>query len=245
VIVPPDRRVVAADATAFADAAARRVASHVDTAVRARGRAVVALAGGSTPAPVYRRLADRAPALPWSSVVAIFGDERCVDADDPGSNYRLARETLLDRVPIPADHVHRMQGEHPDPAEAARRYDAVLERLFAAPGWPVIDLALLGVGEDGHTASLFPQHPVLAERTRRTAAVRTDGAYPWRLTLTVPVFRAARAILFLVSGPSKARVVAEAFGGRPHDGTHPCELVWPEAGSVEVVLDRSAAALLA
>jgi 6-phosphogluconolactonase len=152
----------------------------------------------------------------------------------------MVRETLLDRVPVPPVHVLRMEGEHPDPDEAARRYETRLRELFPGAAWPALDLALLGVGADGHTASLFPGSPVLEERSRWVAAARAPVEPSGRLTLTIPVFRAARAIVFLVSGAAKAKVVAEAFGGTPHPKQHPCEIAAPRGRTVDVLVDVGA-----
>lgn len=174
----------------------------------------------------------------------LFGDERCVPADHPQSNYRLARELLFDPVRVPSRNVHRMRGELDDPVAAAASYETVLRELFRGAPLPRFDLLLLGVGQDGHTASLFPGTAALRESSRWVVANHVPQLASWRLTLTLPALCAARRILFLVTGESKARVLAEAFGGSPHEPPYPCERVVPLDGQREVLADRAAASLL-
>ena len=174
----------------------------------------VALAGGSTPKAMYRLLAsptwrDR---IEWPRVEIYFGDERCVPPDHPDSNYRMAREALLDHVPLAADHVHRIAGEK-HPTEAAAAYDALLARIGERPQ---LDLVLLGMGPDGHTASLFPGTPVLDERQARAAAVFVDKLDSWRVTLTAPVLSAAAHVVVTVVGAEKADALALALTGPRH-----------------------------
>ena len=179
------------------------IQAQVERAVAERGAAHVALCGGSTPGPVYAALAG---CLDWSRVHLYFGDERCVAPDDPESTYRLVREALLDQVTGAAPTVHRMEGEDPDPEAAARRYEALLpERL---------DLAIQGMGDDGHTASLFPGHPATLERERRVVHVAdAPKPPPDRLTLTTPVLEDAREAMVLARGAGKAEAVARALTG--------------------------------
>ncbi|MBL4845309.1 MAG: 6-phosphogluconolactonase, partial [Planctomycetes bacterium] len=177
-----------------------RVAAAIEAAVAERGVATIALAGGGTPRPVYQALTERSD-LPWEHVEFFFGDERCVSPDDPQSNYRMAREALLDAHPTAV--VHRMEGEREDREAAADAYAAALpERL---------DVVLLGMGGDGHTASLFPGDEALAERERRVVVVQGPKPPPWRLTITAPVIEAARSVLVLVTGAGKANMVARAL----------------------------------
>ncbi|MGH3104822.1 MAG: 6-phosphogluconolactonase, partial [Gaiellaceae bacterium] len=199
--------------------------------VRAAGAGgQIALAGGSTP----RRAYELAAALErdWSRAALWLGDDRCVDAADPRSNYRLARESLVDRLERPPQ-LHRIPTER-GPEAAADAYDAELAGV-------TLDLALMGLGPDGHTASLFPNAPALEERGRRAVAAE-PGMEPWvaRVTMTVPVFNAARLVLFLVSGEDKADAVARAFGG-PADAAMPASLIRSEAGRTVAVLDLAAA----
>jgi 6-phosphogluconolactonase len=184
----------------------------------------LALSGGRTPRPVYERLA--ALNYPWNETRIFFGDERCVPPDDPASNYRMAFEALLSRVPA---EVHRMRGETCD----ASQYEEDLRRTFG-PGVPSFDLALLGLGEDGHTASLFPGDPALQEHER--LAVRVERPDHPRLTLTLPVLSAAKLVIFLVSGADKRDALTKLLAG---DTTIPAARV--HAARVLVIADAAAA----
>jgi 6-phosphogluconolactonase len=186
------------------------------------------LAGGSTPRAVYRHLAQT-QGLPWDKVEIYFGDERAVPPGDPQSNYRMASESLLDAVPIPPDQVHRLLAERPDREAAAEEYARLLpERL---------DLIILGVGEDGHTVSLFPGSSALRERVRKVVAVVGPQAPLHRLTVTPPVIAAAREKIILVSGAGKAGAVAQALEGPDQPVQCPAQLardgIW--------IMDRAAA----
>ncbi len=197
----PERIVVEAGAT-LADAAARWIADAIAADIQDRGRCALALSGGTTPRPVYERLAG-AP-LAWGAVEIFFGDERAVAPTDPHSNYAMARAALLDRVPVPAAQVHRMEAERGDRDAAARDYERVLpERL---------DLLLLGMGADGHTASLFPGSLLLGERRRRVAAAVAPVSPRDRLTITPPVIAQARRVAVLVGGVDKAATLARVLG---------------------------------
>ena len=234
---------VAADATALVALGVERVTEKLAAAISVRGRARVALAGGSTPRALYRRLAsDSRPRVDWRRVVVFWGDERAVPPDHPDSNFGLARASgLLERVP--ARQVHRWATERA-PEEAAKLYEEELAHEFATgPGaLPSFDLILLGIGADGHTASLFSGTPALAERTRRAVANPVPALGAVRLTLTLPVLEAARAVVFLAAGSEKAEAVARAFGGWAADV--PAGRVRPSAGTLDVLLDAEAAALL-
>ncbi|MBA2458401.1 MAG: 6-phosphogluconolactonase [Gemmatimonadales bacterium] len=198
--------LVVTEPDAFASSAARRLSLEIRGVLDSEERCSIALAGGSTPRPVYRRLADELPGREhWSRIDVFFGDERCVPPDDPASNYRMAREALLDRVPIAAAQVRRMEGERADRDAAARAYEAIL---------PVrLDVLVLGLGADGHTASLFPGAPALAETRRRVLPVRGPAAPLDRLTITPPVILDARLTLVLVAGEDKAEALARAIEG--------------------------------
>lgn len=195
IVVPTD---------AFAETAARWIAERITRAVRRRGVATVALAGGGTPRPVYERLAGME--VPWSAVHLFFGDERRVPPDDPASNYRMVRESLLDAIGG-AVHVHRMRGEDADGAAAADAYEAGLP--------PSLDVVVLGMGDDAHTASLFPGSAALTEQERRVVAVAGPAGGPPRLTLTPVAIGSARDRVVLVAGASKAAVLAEVLGSSP------------------------------
>lgn len=248
-------------------AAVSRVAAEEVTAALAPGRergatglVSCALSGGSTPRTLYQLLAD--PASPyrdriaWEAIHFFWGDERHVPPDHPDSNFRMAREAMLDRVPVPAAHIHRVAGEEPDAARAAERYEREMLELFqldpdrdgppsaARLDWPRFDLVLLGLGEEGHTASLFPGSPLLAERRHLAAAVWVAVHDTWRITLTPPVINHAAAVMFLVSGAAKAAALAAILEGEPEPERYPAQVVAPLDGRVLWIVDRAAAGQL-
>ena len=228
------------DPSAVARAGAERFAAAAERAIAASGRFAVALAGGSTPRATYQILAQAfRDLIAWEKVEIFFGDERCVPPEHPDSNYRMAREALLDRVPLAADHVHRIPGELP-PEEAARDYQATLERVLGPA--PRFDLVLLGMGKDGHTASLFPGTTALAEREKKVAAVHVTQLDTWRVTLTAPVLCAAAEVVVMTVGDEKADALALALDGP--DGAVPIQLVRPTSGKMAWLVDRAAAARL-
>ena len=209
--------VVLDDVNALTDEAARRVAESMRAAVAARGRFVIALSGGSTPKALHARLvAMGADALPWAQTTVAFGDERCVPPDDAASNYGMARDSLLAHVPVPEAHVLRMEGER-EPADAAARYEALLRGLAAqhalGPDEPLFDLVLLGMGTDGHTASLFPGTPAVDEMARWVVPGRAPVVPHDRITLTFPALARAREILLLVAGADKRPATTRVLGG--------------------------------
>ena len=248
-----DRSVeVAADAAALAGRAAARFAEAAETAIAARGQFVVALSGGETPRGMYQRLAREpfASRVSWSRVQVLWGDERCVPPDHAGSNYRMAREALLDPVAVPPANVHRIHGED-DPGAAAAHYEATIRGLLHTPAGPPrttagarIDLVLLGLGEEGHTASLFPDSAAVRERVRWVSAEYAAGPAMWRVTLTPPVINAAAEVLFLVSGRAKAEILRRVLEGPDRPGELPAQVIAPSAGSVRWLVDRAAAAEL-
>jgi 6-phosphogluconolactonase len=205
----------------------------------------VVLTGGSTPRPAYEELARalRAVGRDFGGTTFWFGDERCVAPDDERSNYRLVKETLLDPIDTTSHpKVKRIPGEL-GPHEAADAY----ERELRDAGEPAFDLLLLGLGPDGHTASLFPDQPTLAERSRLVIGVERAGLEPFvpRVTLTLPALASAKQIVFLVTGESKADVVAAAFGADAEPDPHiPASMLVPLAGEITVLLDPPAAARL-
>jgi 6-phosphogluconolactonase len=225
---------------ALAEGVAELFAVRAAEAVEQRGRFRVALAGGTTPLAAYRRLAAApwADVVAWGSVEVFFGDERCVGECDADRNDGAAREALLGRVPIPPENVHPVPALAPD---GAARYEALLrERLFApAPAVPVLDLVLLGLGADGHTASLFPGHEAAGETPR--LVVRVDGAPkppPSRVTFTLPLLNAARCVVFVVSGREKRGALVRVLAG---DRALPAACVDPPDGERLFFLDRAAA----
>ncbi|HVT57220.1 MAG TPA: 6-phosphogluconolactonase [Thermoanaerobaculia bacterium] len=210
----------------------------------------VALAGGGTPRALYQLLADCGEpfrgAVPWPQLHVFWGDERHVPPDHPESNYRMAREALLDRVPVEAAHVHRIAAEEPDAERAAERYEAELRSCFALPvgGLPRFDLLLLGMGEEGHTASLFPASPALSEQRRLVAAPWVPAHATFRITLTPPVLNAAAEVVFLVAGEAKAAALAEVLEGERRPWLYPAQIVGPERGRLLWLVDRDAASRL-
>ncbi len=229
------------DLESVAEAAAGEFVSASAEAVGGRGIFRVALAGGSTPRALHARLArpQNRDRVAWDSVRFFWGDERCVPPDSERSNYRMARETLLDPLRIPADHVFRMRGEE-KPARAARSYERLLASEFERDPFPRFDLVLLGMGADGHTASLFPASRALRVRHRRVAANWAAALREWRLTLTYPVFNAARRVLFLVAGADK-RAAAQRILKRQRGWRElPAARVRPRRGSLLWLLDEEA-----
>lgn len=246
--------VVCAGRDSLYERAARRFVEAGRAAVAARERFAVALSGGSTPEPLFEALArpELRSAVAWESTRLFWADERCVPPDHPDSNYRLARATLLEAVGVPAERVHRMRGEEPDPERAAARYEREMrEVLSPEPGsLPRLDLVLLGIGADGHTASLFPGSDAVAERDRLAVAVRSSETAMQppivdRITLTPPAINAARDVLFLVTGERKAPAVAAVLEGPREPERWPAQSVDPVEGSVAWLLDTAAASDLA
>jgi 6-phosphogluconolactonase len=217
-------------------------------ATRARGRFVVALSGGSTPRRLYELLATPAWAgrVDWANVHLCWGDERCVPPADAGSNYRMTREALLDRVPVPAANVHRMRGEVA-PADGASAYEAELRGLFATPAGPPstqpgrrFDLVLLGMGDNGHTASLFPGLTAVRERDRWVVAEHVAEVSMWRITLTPPVLNAAARVVFVVSGAGKAAMLGRVREGPRTPDALPAQAIAPTAGALDWLVDAAA-----
>jgi len=230
------------DLEAIGEAAAKRFLDAARRAVEKTDRFIVVLAGGSTPKALYRRLTEEPyrKAVPWKRTYFVFGDERCVPPDHAESNYRMAHETLLGPLEIPELRVLRMKGEQ-RPVDAARRYEVRLGDLFLNEPKRKFDLVLLGVGADGHTASLFPGTQALEEPQRWVVANEVPQLQATRLTLTLHALNSARRILFMAAGEEKARVIAEAFGGVEHPEPYPCERVAPLHVRREVLVDHAAA----
>lgn len=214
-------------------------------AVSTSGRFAVALSGGSTPRVLYAMLvADQFRQLvPWSEVHLFWGDERCVPPDHPESNFGMVREVLLDKAPIPAQNIHRMPAEHEDPRLAADAYEQTLRAFFGLKMGevPCFDLILLGLGEDGHTASLFPRTTALAETERLVVSNHVEKLGTDRLTLTVPVVNQAANVVFLVAGKSKASVLREVLEGEYQPQHLPSQLIHPVKGKLVFLVDRDAA----
>ena len=226
----------------FARAAARDFVARAKSAIEERGRFAVALAGGSTPKATYEVLArDYRESLDWGAVHVFFGDERAVPPDHEDSNYRMARETLLDHVPVGS--VHRMRGELP-PEEAASSYEEEMREFFGPDGPPRFDLILSGIGDDGHTLSLFPETAALDVTDRLVVANPVLKLETTRLTLTIPVANAARGVNFLVAGEGKAGTLKEILEGDADPRAYPAKYVRPENGDLAWMVDRAAAKYL-
>ena len=227
-----------------------RVAAELFTAlskksIASSGRFVVALSGGSTPHRLYSLLGSSwyRDVIDWSRMYIFWTDERCVPKDHPESNYKLAHDAFLSRVPLPAQNIHRIRGED-EPRKAAEAYEDELRNFFSGPGAIVFDLIILGVGEDGHTASLFPGSPALDEKLRPAVPVYFEEPKINRITLTLPVLNHAVQVLFLASGRAKAGAVHEIVeDGNPKQ--YPAGLVQPLQGSVVWMIDREASSALA
>ena len=226
--------------------AVKRLVHLGEQAIALSNRFSLVLSGGSTPRLLYEMLAREpfAPRLDWAKVEVFFADERCVPPDHPDSNYRLARETLLSRVPIPGDNVYRIRGEV-EPAEAAKEYGLLLKEKFADAG---PDLILLGMGEDGHTASLFPGTDALNETKHRAVAShveRSTTGRSWRVTMTAPFINRARHVIILVTGSNKGARVSEVLEGPRDPRRLPVQLVAPTTGTLAWLLDAAAAGMRA
>ena len=237
------------DADDLAARAAEVFTQAAQSAVEMRGRFVVALAGGSTPAKTYTLLAakERISDIAWHRVYCFFGDERMVPADDERSNFGMARKTLLAHVPVPPSNLFAVDTALPTAADAAAAYRKTLTGFFGESAEhtpPIFDLILLGLGDDGHTASLFPGMPSLAVQNE-FAAASPPGVLPPpvdRVTLTYPILNAARQVVFLVSGAKKADAVHAILDEAAPPETHPAAGIAPEHGALLWMLDREAAA---
>jgi 6-phosphogluconolactonase len=228
-------------------AAADEVIHAATEAVAQRGRFTIALSGGSTPKNLYTLIAANASAnLPWAQMFFFWGDERHVPPDDPDSNYRMAKEAFLSKIPVPPGNVFRIPAENPDAAAAAEAYEQTLRKFFAvgAGEFPRFDLILLGMGPDGHAASLFPETAALQEKSRLVVANWVEKLGTSRITFTLPLLNAARCVAFLVSGIDKAEALHEVLEGNAPGEKYPSKLVQPSAGKLIWFVDRAAASQL-
>ena len=233
------------DSEEVARAAARRFAELAREAIAERGRFSVALAGGSTPKRVYELLAgdEFSDQIAWQHVHIFFGDERCVPPDHHDSNYRMAREAMLAHVLLPLENVHRMVGEG-DAVANARLYEDELRQYFGDAAWPQFDLIMLGMGDDGHTASLFPGSRALHETQAWVAANWVEKFNTFRITLTAPAINHARHVMFIVTGAGKADRLPEVLKGPREPERLPSQLIRPVAGQLEWFTDKAATAKL-
>jgi 6-phosphogluconolactonase len=236
-------------AAALAERAARQFVDLAQQAVAARGTARIAISGGSTPKAAFALLADAGKEwrkqMPWDRLELFWVDERCVPPDDPDSNYRMTREAMLDHVPLKPEQIHRIEGEL-EPGLAADRYEAELRKSFRLRGAeiPQFDVVQLGMGPDGHTASLFPHTAALHEMKRLATANHVEQMNTWRVTLTLPVINHARHVFFLVEGVSKAMILNKVFEGGRDPERLPSQLIAPVGGILTLLLDRDAAKLM-
>ncbi len=239
---------IVADVDAVYRAAADLFVESAVEAVHARGTFVVALAGGSTPRGLYALLAtddDWRTKVSWPHCEFFWGDERHVPPDHPESNYRMAFEAMLSRVPVHPDRIHRVRAEHADAALAASLYEAEVHSVVAAEaGIPRFDLILLGLGGDGHTASLFPGTDALSERIRLVVATRVAKLDTQRITMTFPLLNAARRVIVVAAGLEKANAVRDVLQPGPGAPELPARQVRPADGQLVWVIDRAAAGLL-
>jgi 6-phosphogluconolactonase len=226
-------------------AAAERVVAYAQEAINSHNVFSVALAGGNTPSRVYELLATIPfkQLIDWSRTHLFFGDERCVPPDHPDSNYGMVYSTLISKVEIPVENVHRIVGEG-NPEENAEGYEKELRTFFGELPWPRFDLVLLGMGEDGHTASLFPGSDALKEDSKWVVATRMAQPTQDRISLTAKVFNHAAHVVFLVTGQAKAKRLAEVLHYRPGADRLPAQLIQPVDGTLEWLVDRAAASLL-
>jgi 6-phosphogluconolactonase len=222
------------------EACAQALAERAAQAIAERGAFHVALSGGSTPRPIYERWAGLM--TDWEHVHIWFGDERCVSPEQPESNYRMARESLLDLTGIPAANIQRIEGELEQASEAAARADDAYQALIKAGG--TLDLVLLGLGDDAHTASLFPTTAALTVDSARFVENHVPKLGVWRVTLTYAAINAARAVMFIVTGASKAEAVRKVLRGKPDVTFVPAQGIQPTSGDLHWYLDTAAAAKL-
>jgi len=246
--VTPDIRI-AQDVQQWAQDTAAYLCSASQQAIQSHGRFLLALSGGSTPKTLYQTLASPEwnGRFDWPKIVFLFGDERCIPPDHPESNFRMAHATLFQPLNIQTDHIYRMKGEYESPMAAAQEYEDQLRTMTqcAAPHLPTIDLVLLGLGEDGHTASLFPGTAALQERSRVVTVGQAPTGVRSRITLTLGVLNHAAVILFLVTGQGKAPMVRRILKPETEaDRSLPAARIAPDSGRLVWMLDQSAGAQL-
>jgi 6-phosphogluconolactonase len=233
------------DLEALSRAAAVRFAHASVESISSKGTFSVALSGGSTPRGLYLLLGSDhyIRSIDWQHVHIFWADERCVPSDHEQSNFKLASDTFLSKVPVPSGNLHRIKGEEP-PEHGAKEYEAALRQFFGQSEIPAFDLILLGLGEDGHTASLFPGSAALAEQERLAVAVPKQPPEPDRITLTLPVLNNALRIIFLVAGSAKAHILQKVLEDPDAGKRYPAGLVCPARGKVTWLIDSAAAGLL-
>ncbi len=232
------------DIESMSRAAAEWLVERISLTLSRRDRFTLVLSGGKTPVVLYRMLAGKfSSRIAWDKLHLYWGDERYVPHDDPRSNFHLLRDTLLDAVSVPAKNIHPMPTNRELPDDSAIEYESLLRRDLGGE-WPSFDAVLLGIGADGHTASLFPGSPVLDERRRWVETAWTTGEAPVRLTLTLPVFNAAANVAFLASGEEKADALSRALAARADARRCPASAVRPAKGTLRWFVDEDAASRL-
>ena len=226
--------------------AAQYIVRLANQAIVTHGRFTFALSGGNTPKELYGLLATEPyrSQIDWNAVEIFWSDERCVPPDNPESNYAMAEQVLLSKVSIPADHVHRMPADQSDREAASEEYTQEMQLVFGTHGIPSFDLIQLGMGPEGHTASLFPHQPSLYVTDRLVMPVSVPKPPPDRLTFTPPILNAAKNVLFLVTGTEKAHAVYEVIEGPYEPDEYPAQIVRPPHGEVTWMLDTTAASQL-
>jgi 6-phosphogluconolactonase len=234
------------DISTLSREAAQYIVRLANESIVTRGCFSIALSGGSTPKTLYGLLATEPyrGQLDWSSIEIFWSDERCVPPDNDDSNYAMAHEALLSKIPIPPNHIHRMPADKADRDAASQEYTLEMQRTFGTNGIPSFDLLQLGMGPDGHTASLFPHQPSLREQQRLVMPVIVPKPPPPRLTFTPPLLNAARNILFLVTGSDKAEAVHAVLEGDYQPEEYPTQIVRPPNGEITWMLDTNAATKL-
>jgi 6-phosphogluconolactonase len=241
------RQIIVLDSPEAVCVRAAEELSHLaGEAVCMHGEFRLCLAGGSTPQATYELLASRFHhSIDWSEVQFFWGDERCVAPGDAASNFGMADRTMLSKLGLRSEQIHRMRGED-QPEQGASAYEAELRAVFglATGSWPSFNLILLGLGENAHIASLFPHHPALHESERLAMAVEVDAPQRNRITLTAPVLNHAECVIFLVAGEAKAVAVKNTLEGPRNTDQFPAQLIAPDKGEVIWLLDRAAARLL-
>jgi 6-phosphogluconolactonase len=225
------------DQSALVGRALELILSKIDIAIKERGRFTIALSGGSTPKPLYEAIANQK--LPWDKIHVFWGDERYVPPDHPDSNELMARRAWLDRVDMPVANIHAIPTLEADPAVAAVKYEQHLHNFFksASGEFPALDVVLLGMGDDAHTASLFPHTEALKVRDRLITVGNKDSSI--RITFTYPLINSARSVIFVVAGANKRPALAQVFASEADEFTYPSRLIQPQ-GELWWLLDAAA-----
>jgi 6-phosphogluconolactonase len=232
------------DIEELSQATAKLIMEAAQSAAKERGKFSIVLSGGNTPRRLFEILAERPyrEQMPWRKTHVFWGDERCVPADDERNNAHMARQILLNQVPIPDEQIHPIASTLP-PIKAAEEYQNTLEEYFFGYS-PAFDFILLGLGENGHTASLFPETPVLDEKRHWVSEVYEPSLQMWRVTLTAPILNQARKIVFLVNGANKAQVLKQVIHGARRPNQLPAQLIQPQTGELLWLVDQAAASLI-